>query len=114
MFWSRSGSTATRGATSNSSGRHSSGGFLLTSAREGDMICCLDALNGATGQLLWSRCANQGQSCRMGDAREAVETAVDVLLWIQAVAVIAGIGSILLYRMAAKSPFKVNPVIDRT
>ena len=50
----------------------------------------------------------------MGDAREAVETAVDVLLWIQAVAVIAGIGSILLYRMAAKSPFKVNPVIDRT
>ena len=48
----------------------------------------------------------------MGEAREVVETAVDVLLLVQAVAVIAGIGSILLYRMAAVRPFDANPVTE--
>jgi hypothetical protein len=48
----------------------------------------------------------------MGAAREVAEKAVDILLLVQAVAVIAGIGSILLYRMAAARPFDANPVTE--
>ena len=72
---------------------------LLSSPRQGDVVCCLDAFDEVTGRMLWSRCANQGQACRNGEAQAVVETVVVVLLVLQALAVLASLGSVLSYRV---------------
>ena len=68
-----------------------------SSVRDGDVFCCLDAVSSVTGELLWSRCIDQSQSCRTGQAREAVEGVVMVFLGMQLLAVITGLGYLLTY-----------------
>ena len=71
---------------------------LYSSVQDGDVICCLDAVSAVTGELLWSRCIDQSHSCRMGKAREAVEGAVDIVLWLQLLGVLAGLVYVVAYR----------------
>lgn len=66
---------------------------------DGDgVICCLDAISTVTGKLLWSRCIDHSQSCRMGQAREELEGVVDIILWLQLLGVLAGLGYVVAYR----------------
>jgi hypothetical protein len=73
--------------------------------REGDVECCLDAVDEVTGELLWSHCYNQGQACRTGDARSAISFIMNVLLVVQILAMVGGLGFVLGYRVLCSRPF---------
>ncbi|GAX82299.1 hypothetical protein CEUSTIGMA_g9728.t1 [Chlamydomonas eustigma] len=88
-------------------GDHSKEGTVLAGGRqrEGDVECCLDAVDEVTGEVLWSHCYNHGQACRTGDARAAISFIMNVLLVIQVLAMGGGLGCVLGYRVLCTRPF---------